>query len=78
MGCGCKESATASLRTNATPSGGIVEWAGFEWHGVPYPLRWWLWATRPAHPKPSSFAGCGCLVELKAALREFRRDRARG
>ena len=60
------------------PVAGIARWAGLDWHGTPYPLRLWAWIAHPRHPKPISFAGCGCLVELKAALREFRLDRARG
>ena len=48
--------------------GDTVWWAGLEWYGVPFPLRVWAWAMHAKHPKPSLFAGCGCLVELKGAI----------
>lgn len=44
----------------------IVAWpfALFDWYGVPYPIRLWLWATRRLS-KPSALAGCGCIVSIK-------------
>lgn len=50
----------------------VWHWGGLDWYGVPYPLRLWAWAFHPMHPKPSSFAGCGCLVELKRAVHDLR------
>ena len=50
---------------NYPDSHGVVRWARCRWYGVPYPVRVWLWLRHPKHPKPSSFAGCGCLVRLK-------------
>lgn len=51
---------------------GVINWAGLAWYGTPYPLRLWAWIAHPRHPKPRSFAGCGCLVELKTALNKWR------
>ena len=48
---------------------GLMRWLGCRWYGVPYPVRVWLWLRHPRHPRPSSFAGCGCLVRLKSAMR---------
>lgn len=45
---------------------GRTRWLGILWWGVPFPIRVWLWATHPNHRRPSWFAGCGCIVRLKA------------
>lgn len=44
---------------------GVTRWAFLAWHGVPMPLRWWLWLRAPSHPRPSTFGACGCVVALK-------------
>jgi len=51
---------------------GVVRWMGVRWEGVPAPIRWWLWAFHPRHPRPGSFAGCGCVRVLKRAWRRLR------
>ena len=45
----------------------VYRWCFLDWYGVPYPIRVALWVAHPRHPKPSSFAGCGCLKFLKDA-----------
>ena len=44
---------------------GVTRWAWIRWYGVPYPVRLWLWASHPRHPRPRSFAGCGCAKAAK-------------
>lgn len=67
---------------------GLVRWAGFGWHGVPYPLRLWLWGVtaldyfrgrRIAPPrKPGEYQGCGCLAKAKAAVQKISALLTRG
>lgn len=45
---------------------GVIRWAWAKWVGPPMPLRWILWAFTPNHRPPSWYAGCGCLVRLRA------------
>lgn len=46
------------------PDDGVIRWAGFDWYGVPYPLRLKLWQRgKITHPK--KLPGCGCLKILK-------------
>lgn len=47
-------------------------WLGVRWMGYPWPKRLWAWAFHPEHPRPGTFAGCGCLWFLKKR-REARR-----
>lgn len=35
------------------------------WYGAPMWHRLVVWAMKSTHPKPSSFAGCGCVKVLK-------------
>lgn len=60
---------------------GTIRWLGVRWHGVPYPLRLVVWARARTHPRPSSFGGCGCVVELKSVwniIAAAARGRRRG
>jgi hypothetical protein len=43
----------------------VYRWLCIEWYGVPYPIRVALWLFHPKHPRPASFAGCGCVKALK-------------
>lgn len=49
---------------------GRLRWMGVTWWGIPFPLRWWRWATRWNELEPRDvlerMPGCGCIVALKA------------
>lgn len=49
-------------------SDGIVRFWKCRWFGVPMPVRLWLALRHPKHPSVESWAGCGCLVRVKAYL----------
>lgn len=55
--------------------GGVIRWAGLEWYGVPYPVRWAIrrrWFRRlvggGASIASASLPGCGCYKPLKDLL----------
>lgn len=56
----------------------VVKWAGLEWYGVPYPIRWAMrrkWFRRLVGAGSlceSKFMGCGCHVPLKDEWERFR------
>ena len=53
------------------PVDGVVTCRGIQTYGVPFWVRWWIWARTGV--SPSRFAGCGCVKPLKDVWDRLRR-----
>jgi hypothetical protein len=53
-------------RHTVAERGGVVEWFGMRWHGVPAPVRVELAVRGVKLRGGQELPGCGCLVAVKA------------